>query len=362
MQRMADPTSNRDDGLMLHPGERPTLKTISRLTGLAVATVSRALHDAPDLSRDTKKRVCQVAHEIGYRPNRAGVRLRTGKTNVISLVLATNHEMMNHTAKLISSVVGALRDTSYHMIVTPFFPDEDPMVPVRYIVETGSADAIILNQIKPQDPRVAYLMKHGFPFATHGRSVWAPQHAYFDFDNFRFAELAIEVLAERGAKNILLIAPPQDQNYAIEMIAGATSAAKKFAISFATLAKCSSDLTGSEIEAACAAHLNNHPQTDAIICPSVVAAMAAVHQGELAGHTIGRDMDIFAKEAIPFLTRFRRGILAVHEDVATTGEFLAKAVIQQINNPQAEPRQHTDRPVFVHQGPTGEPPQAAGMN
>ena len=66
------------------------------MTGLGVTTVSRALHDAPDIGQATKERVRLVAEQIGYRPNRAGVRLRTGKTNVISLILSVESEMLGH--------------------------------------------------------------------------------------------------------------------------------------------------------------------------------------------------------------------------------------------------------------------------
>jgi Bacterial regulatory proteins, lacI family len=61
---------------------RPTLKTIAEATGFAVATVSRALKDAPDIGEETKRRVREAAERLGYRQNRAAVRLRTGKTNV----------------------------------------------------------------------------------------------------------------------------------------------------------------------------------------------------------------------------------------------------------------------------------------
>ena len=74
------------------PDERPTLKTIAYLTGLGVTTVSRALKDGPEIGEDTRQRVKLIAQQIGYRPNRAGVRLRTGKTNVISLILNTQDE------------------------------------------------------------------------------------------------------------------------------------------------------------------------------------------------------------------------------------------------------------------------------
>ncbi len=149
---------------------RPTLKTLAEATGLAVATVSRALKDAPDISKETKRRVSEAAATLGYQPNRAGVRLRTGKTNVIALVLSAEAEMMNHTSRLIHSIAAALRGTAYHMIVFPMTADENPMDPIRYIVETGSADGVIMNQTRPDDPRAHYMAERDFAFATHGRT------------------------------------------------------------------------------------------------------------------------------------------------------------------------------------------------
>lgn len=87
-------TKNRATTAAPVEGGRPTLKTIAFMTGLGVTTVSRALKDAPDIGAETKERVRLVAKQIGYQPNRAGVRLRTGKTNVISLVLTLEEEIM----------------------------------------------------------------------------------------------------------------------------------------------------------------------------------------------------------------------------------------------------------------------------
>ncbi len=84
--------------------ERPTLKTIAYMTGLGVTTVSRALNDAPDIGQATKERVRLVAKQIGYRPNRAGVRLRTGRTNVISLILSIENEVLGMTSHLVYGI------------------------------------------------------------------------------------------------------------------------------------------------------------------------------------------------------------------------------------------------------------------
>ena len=117
-----------------------------------------------------------VAKQIGYRPNRAGVRLRTGKTNVISLILSVETEVLGMTSHLVYGISEYLAGSPYHLIVTPYDVRSDPLDPVRYIVETGSADGIIFSRTEPQDARVRYLHERGFPFATHGRTEMGIVH------------------------------------------------------------------------------------------------------------------------------------------------------------------------------------------
>ncbi|EKE71877.1 LacI family transcriptional regulator [Celeribacter baekdonensis] len=330
----------------LSPGERPTLKTISRITGLAIATVSRALSDAPDISVETKRRVRECADHIGYQPNRAGQRLRTGKTHVVSLLMPTEPDIMSHTAQLISSIAEGLQGTAYHLVVTPYAPNEDLMRPLRHMIGTGSADAVILNQTMPEDPRVAYLMERGFPFATHGRTIWADQHAWFDFDNRRFAELGIAALARRGRRHVLIVAPPLDQLYGQDILEGITKACQIHGMTPIWLKSATSDSASKVIETAVSAALKESPEIDAILCASPMSAITAIDAAERSGRVIGRDFDAFAKEATPLLTRFRREALTLHEDVAKAGKALARAVIQAIEQLQAAPLQGMDVPYY----------------
>lgn len=323
---------------------KPTLKTIARISGLAVPTVSRALNDAPDIGLETKKLIRKIASDIGYVPNRAGVRLRTGRTNVISLVMSTEMDLMSHTARLISSVAGALRDTPYHLIVTPFFPDQDPMAPVRYLVETGSADAVILNQIRADDPRVNYMMERRFPFATHGRTDRADLHPYYDYDNQAFGTLAAQRVIARGRKHILLIAPPKAHNYAQHMIAGVSGAVREAGIELTISDTVSSDTKSAEVVTFIIDTLTRNPAIDAVIVGSTTSAMAAVSAIEQCGKTVGREVDVFAKEAVPFLKLFRADILTLAEKIGIAGEFLAKAAIQAIRHPELPPMQALEVP------------------
>jgi LacI family transcriptional regulator len=324
---------------------RPTLRTIAARTGLAVATVSRALHDASDIGDETKRRVREAARELGYRPNRAGVRLRTGKTNVIALVLSTEQNVMNHTARLMFSLSAALRGTAFHMIVTPFTPGDDPMEPVRYIAETGSADGVILNQTRPNDPRIRYLHDRGIPFATHGRTDMGIAHPYFDFDNHRYAEICVAELARRGRRRLALLAPPEGQSYADHMRNGFAAACRAAGIEGQVVAGVTSDAPMPLIESRFAAMMGRDEHPDGLISGSTSAAMAMVAGADMAGLAIGRDYDLVAKEAVPVLKLFRKDMIVVHEDVGQAGEFLAQALMQAISGATGPALQRLDLPV-----------------
>ena len=152
-------TSDGQAGAPPPSGERPTLKTIAFMTGLGITTVSRALKDAPDIGSETKERVRLVARQIGYQPNRAGVRLRTGKTNVISLILSLEEEIMGLTSPMVVGISEVLASTQYHLVVTPYRAQDNALDPVRYVLETGAADGVIISRTEPKDPRVALMME-----------------------------------------------------------------------------------------------------------------------------------------------------------------------------------------------------------
>ena len=323
---------------------KPTLKTISELSGLAITTVSRALSNAPDISISTKEKVKKIADEIGYIPDRAGVRLRTGRTNVISLIMSTDSEIMDMTGRLISSIALGLRGTPYHLNMTHHFPGDDPMKPIKYIVETGSADALIFNQVQPNDPRVHYLIEKRFPFTMHGRSCSNEKQSFVDYDNGEFAKIAIEKLVKKNRKHILMITPPQNQSYGLEMVQSAKNAAEKHNISLIIAPIITSDSSITLISDTVSKQIINNKKIDGILVGTPKGAMAAVAGFEKLNLTIGQDIDIVAKDAVNFLKLFRNQIIVINENVEIAGKKLAEAAIHAAQNPDSEPIQYIDRP------------------
>jgi LacI family transcriptional regulator len=323
---------------------KPTLKTISELSGLAITTVSRALSNAPDISISTKEKVKKIADEIGYIPDRAGVRLRTGRTNVLSLIMSTDSEIMDMTGRLISSIALGLRGTPYHLNMTHHFPGDDPMKPIKYIVETGSADALIFNQVQPNDPRVHYLIEKRFPFTMHGRSCSNEKQSFVDYDNGEFAKIAIEKLVKKNRKHILMITPPQNQSYGLEMVQSAKNTAEKHNISLTIAPIITSDSSITLISDTVSKQIINNKKIDGILVGTPKGAMAAVAGFEKLNLTIGQDIDIVAKDAVNFLKLFRNQIIVINENVEIAGKKLAEAAIHAAQNPDSEPIQYIDRP------------------
>lgn len=326
------------------PSARPTLKTIAFMTGLGVTTVSRALKDAPEIGEETRRRVQLVASQVGYRPNRAGIRLRTGKTNVISLVLNTEEQIGGFVSDMVYGISEHLSQTPYHLIVTPYSRNNDPLEPVRYIVETGSADGIIISRTEPDDKRVRYMLERGFPFATHGRTEVGTEHAYHDFDNYAFACDAVRKLAELGRKRLALLGPPPALSYHHHMRNGFLDAMDEIGFAEVPFNAVTVDHSIEQIRARTLQVMQRPNRPDGIVGGAGGATFALVAGIEDAGLKVGRDVDIVSKQTAKLLHLFRPELHVVNEDIRLAGRELARSVIGCIDGEPAEALQSLSQP------------------
>lgn len=64
-----------------------TLKELAKLLNVSVSTVSKALHDSPEISPKTADRVKELARLHNYRPNPVAVNLKRSRTGTIGVVI-----------------------------------------------------------------------------------------------------------------------------------------------------------------------------------------------------------------------------------------------------------------------------------
>lgn len=64
-----------------------TIKDIARALGVSASTVSRALKDNPDISKETREAIQKYAREHNYKPNALALNLRTSRSNTIGVII-----------------------------------------------------------------------------------------------------------------------------------------------------------------------------------------------------------------------------------------------------------------------------------
>ena len=328
-----------------HNQHRPTLKTIAELTGLSLSTVSLSLRDGSKLRQSTREKVAKAAKQIGYVPNRAGVRLRTGRTNVLALILSADENSTDFTRLLIQGIGAQLRHTAFHLNVIPEIDPDDRVAAVRYVLENRVADGVILTHTSARDPRVQLLMDANFPFVSHGRTEFYTPHPYHDFHAERFVELAIQRLVQKGRRRVVLAAVDNGTtyyaiavNYFRRLIAE-TGLFGEIAEDIATLKSSKEARAFGQLLA------TRSERYDAILCNNELTAISIVGGMSDKGLELGTDYDLICRQTTEILPLLYPGLDTVTEDLSVAGQELARLLMASIEGEDADSLQSMHEPV-----------------
>lgn len=69
-----------------------TLKMLAKECGVSVATVSKALNGAPDISAETASRIQRAAVAMGYTPNSAARALKTSRSHNLGVIFDDGYQ------------------------------------------------------------------------------------------------------------------------------------------------------------------------------------------------------------------------------------------------------------------------------
>jgi LacI family transcriptional regulator len=300
------------------------------MTGLAITTISRALNNAPELSRETRERVQKIAAEIGYVPDRTALRLKTGRTHVISLILDPHDEIINFSQSLVSGISAALGGTPYHLVITPSFRGASPLDPINYVLRNRMADGVIFSRTEPGDARVKLLLDSNFPFVTHGRTDLGAAHPYVDYDNFAFSYAAAMRLHSKGRRHLSMISVNPRFTFGRHLRDGLIKAANETGISYELETGVTLDDNPEDIRVATMRRIAQGKAPDGYICPGDAVALAVIAGIVDSGRQVGRDADIVTKQMSGIFSLVRPKVDVISEDIALAGRQLGELLLKRI--------------------------------
>lgn len=343
-------TSNGEAAAPRERSRKPTLRTIAEKTGFAITTVSRALADDPRISAKTRKLVAVAAREVGYVPDRAAQRLRTGRTKVISLLVNPEHEYLGFTDELLGGIVSQLRGTGYSVTIIPDFVEGDRTEPIRNILRNNLADGLIFSRTECFDPRVRLLLEENFPFITHGRTEFTTPHPFVDYDNEAFARAAVERLVARGCQRLSIILPEARFTFAQHLRYGFLAAARDAGVAFEMPEEVDLNASPETLTRYLTARLKAPEPPDGMVCVGEVVALAALAALSDNGQRLGEDLELVAKRASPVFDLLRPRIETLYEDVHATGEAIGRLLLRRIEGEPAAELCHIQQPIGRFRG------------
>lgn len=190
-------------------GRQVTIKDIAREAGVSVSLVSFVMSNAVAgesvyrVSRETSKRVLEVAERLQYKPNSSARALRSGKTGTIGVVVS---DIAN---PFFSEIARYLEDHAYNYDYNVIFgsSDENPEK-FRRVVDVllnKGVDGLILVPCAGAEDTIREVVASGINTVLLDRLVPGLQVSSVVLDNREAARVITGKLLERGARRIEMV-------------------------------------------------------------------------------------------------------------------------------------------------------------
>ena len=146
-----------------------SLKDISKVCGVSVATVSKALNNHSDIGEETKQQIKKVAREMGYLPNSAARALKTHRTHSIGVLFADDARSgltHDYFAGVLDSFKRMAEKCGYDLtFINSSKNRADSMTYLEHSRYRGY-DGVVIACIDFTDPEVLELVQSSIPVVT----------------------------------------------------------------------------------------------------------------------------------------------------------------------------------------------------
>ena len=191
-----------------------TIKELSKILEVSISTVSKALNDSYEISDSTKERIKAAAKTYNYKPNKLAVKLKSGKTNTIGVVLPSiKNFFMSRVLRGIDSVIAK---SNYNIIISITNESFDKEVQSVQTLSNGLVDAIIIavseeTQIKKDFSHLSNLVGD-IPLLMVDRIVNSINCDKVLVDDYNAIFNAVSDLIFEGKKSIALVSSINNLN------------------------------------------------------------------------------------------------------------------------------------------------------
>ncbi len=315
-----------------------TLKQISEIADVSIATVSRVINGYVGVSSEIRERVLHVIDETGYQPNPAARSLAGWKSRIIGLIIpepTSNLFIDPYFSHLIPSISEACKANDYTLSLFLFHTIEEESKLISRVLSRQLIDGVIVSGTHYDDPMIRQLMEAEMPFVLIG-SHESKHVSYVDVDNVAGAYMATDHLLNLGYERVATITGPTINYAAVQRKQGYLNALKRHRQPYNASLVAEGDFTEAGGYQAALTLLGQQP--DAIFVAS--DRMAAGVLRALSDHNLKVPTDIAVIGFDDFPTTMERtpNLTTIRQPIGRTGTLAVEMLLDMLEHETKETR------------------------
>jgi len=182
------------------------LKTIATELGVSISTVSKALQDSYEISKETKQKVVSLAKKLNFQPNPYASSLRRNQTRNIAVIIP---EIANNFfALVINGVESVAREKNYHVLIYLTHDEYKKELEFCEYLQNGRIDGVMMSVTTETQTHehIGRLTEKGILVVLFDRVCHEIETAKVTTDDFVSSLNATEHLIQNGCKKIAYLA------------------------------------------------------------------------------------------------------------------------------------------------------------
>ncbi|MFF2907870.1 LacI family DNA-binding transcriptional regulator [Paenibacillus sp. NPDC057934] len=211
-------------------------KEVAELAGVSEATVSRVLNDVGPLKEETKQRVLEAAHKLGYTPSslaRSFARKRSGNLGVVMPYLPKARLFSAYYfSEILSGIGNKARDEGYDLLM--LFRNSDGTMDYSELFRMRKVDACIVLGAKEEQEELEALRRlkeEGYPFCLINQHFEGENFPEVDADHVQGSTMAVQHLLQQGFTRIAFLNGPHVYSNSRDRMEGYSSALREAGLS-----------------------------------------------------------------------------------------------------------------------------------